>query len=58
MAIHAHSTRTLTVQPLLRAAGPCRVFTDADVVALTAELDASLVSVRDALAQTHSREVW
>ena len=51
MANHAHSIPAPTVQPLLRAAGPCRVLTDAEVIALTAT---SLVSVRDALAETRA----
>ena len=42
MAIHAHSTRTPIVHSLLRAAGPCHVFTDAEVIALTAETVQSL----------------
>ena len=42
MAILANSTRTPTVQPLLRATGPCRVLTDVDVVALTSKAVLSL----------------
>ncbi len=57
MATLATSTTALIVQPLLRATGPCRVLTDADVVSLTAEtvltlnvLTAETVAMLDAIA--------
>ena len=50
MAILANTISAPIAQPFLRAAGPCRVLTDAEVIALTAT---SLGSVRDALAQTY-----